>query len=109
MGRFPTEKAYGVTTMGTIKSLVRQGHEVTIFALRSQSAQLQPLDDLFHLISYEENILISKLKNIAFKSSSIIKLTFFGYGIHELSFWLRKIRNSFSKFTRLLKKGGFED
>jgi hypothetical protein len=34
-GRFPTEKAYGVTTNGTIKSLLELGHEVVVYGIKS--------------------------------------------------------------------------
>ncbi len=39
-GRFPTEKAYGVTTTGTVKSLLRLGHQVTVFSLATNQDEL---------------------------------------------------------------------
>lgn len=74
MGRFPTEKAYGVTTNGTIRALVKLGHEVTVCAIESTYAEEMPRG--VRVVSYRETSLSKFLKNSAFANSTLINVVF---------------------------------
>lgn len=63
-GRFPTEKAYGVTTTGTIKSLIKFGHDVHVFALSSEYEDGSIPSPFYSQHLYKENILTSSLRGI---------------------------------------------
>ncbi len=65
-GRFPTEKAYGVTTNGTIKSLIGLGHEVIVIGLSSLYVDNETFQDHYSLVHYRENYLSKFLKFLAF-------------------------------------------
>lgn len=65
-GRFPTEKAYGVTTNGTIKSLLDLGHEVIVYGIKSDYFGEIPEDKHFTVENYRENLLSLFLKKISF-------------------------------------------
>lgn len=67
-GRYPTEKAYGVTTNGTIKSLLELGHEVVVFGIKSDYHGEIPEDIQFALENYRENIISLFLKKLSFSS-----------------------------------------
>ena len=64
-GRFPTEKAYGITTIGTLKSLVDLGHETKIFSLNSSYNTLEDEVHAGMIVNYSENKLLSRLRKIA--------------------------------------------
>ena len=67
-GRFPTEKAYGVTTTGTIKALLKLGHQVTVYSLDSNYKVFDIQDSNYQLLHYTETKFSRKLKELAFKS-----------------------------------------
>ncbi len=67
-GRFPTEKAYGVTTNGTIKSLLELGHEVVVFGIKSDYHGEIPEDNQFALENYRENLISMFLKKLSFSN-----------------------------------------
>lgn len=67
-GRFPTEKAYGVTTNGTIKSLLDLGHEVVVYGIMSDYHGEIPEDKHFTVENYQENSLSLFLKKISFSN-----------------------------------------
>lgn len=67
-GRFPTEKAYGVTTNGTIKSLLELGHEVVVYGIKSDYYGEIPEDKHFTVENYRENLLSIFLKKISFSN-----------------------------------------
>jgi len=67
-GRFPTEKAYGVTTNGTIKSLLDLGHEVVVFGIKSDYHGEIPEDNQFAIENYRENLVSLFLKKISFSN-----------------------------------------
>jgi glycosyltransferase involved in cell wall biosynthesis len=67
-GRFPTEKAYGVTTNGTIKSLLDLGHEVVVFGIKSDYHGEIPEDNQFALENYRENLISMFLKKLSFSN-----------------------------------------
>lgn len=67
-GRFPTEKAYGVTTNGTIKSLLDLGHEVVVFGIKSDYHGEIPEDNKFALENYRENLISIFLKKLSFSN-----------------------------------------
>ena len=71
-GRFPTEKAYGVTTTGTIKSLLRLGHQVVVFSLDTDHEELECKDDSFKLEHYAETKLSTRAKLLAFSGFGLI-------------------------------------
>lgn len=70
-GRFPTEKAYGVTTTGTIKSLIKFGHDVHVFALSSEYEDGSIPSPFYSQHLYKENILTSSLKRYSFAGLSV--------------------------------------
>lgn len=67
MGRYPTEKAYGVTTNGTIRSLVNLGHEVTVYGTHSEYLDLPPVNSNLRICNYKETILSEQCKRIALR------------------------------------------
>ena len=67
-GRFPTEKAYGVTTNGTVKSLLDLGHEVVVYGIKSDYCGEIPEGKHFTVENYRENLLSLFLKNISFSN-----------------------------------------
>jgi glycosyltransferase involved in cell wall biosynthesis len=67
-GRFPTEKAYGVTTNGTIKSLLDLGHEVVVYGIKSNYSEETPEDKHFIVENYRENQISLFLKKISFSN-----------------------------------------
>lgn len=71
-GRFPTEKAYGVTTTGTIRSLLRLGHRVVVFSLDTDHEELDLKDDTFVLKHYAETKLSTRAKLLAFSGFGLI-------------------------------------
>jgi glycosyltransferase involved in cell wall biosynthesis len=71
-GRFPTEKAYGVTTTGTVKSLLRLGYEVTIFSLAANQNELEYEDFTFKLKHYSETKLSKRMKLVSFSGVGFI-------------------------------------
>lgn len=66
-GRFPTEKAYGVTTNGTVQSLLDMGHQVVVFGITSNYVEDRSTQDNLTMMNYEENFTASFLKRLAFK------------------------------------------
>jgi len=66
-GRFPTEKAYGVTTTGTINSLLNLGHEVTVYSLDSNYKNSDIDDKNYCLRHYIETKLSKRIKTLAFR------------------------------------------
>jgi glycosyltransferase involved in cell wall biosynthesis len=69
--RFPTEKAYGVTTRESVLALQDKQYMVRVFARSSDymDASHKEIKDL--IIPYSENFLISKLLNSASKGSGL--------------------------------------
>ena len=65
-GRFPTEKAYGVTTTGTINSLLNLGHEVTVYSLDSDYKDSDIDGKNYHLQHYIETKFSKRIKKLAF-------------------------------------------
>ena len=79
-GRFPTEKAYGVTTTGTIKSLLRLGHQVVVFSLDTNYEGLDFKDKNFKLVHYKETKLSTRAKLLAFSGLGIInKISWYAF------------------------------
>ena len=79
-GRFPTEKAYGVTTTGTIKSLLRLGHRVVVFSLDTNHEGLDFKDKNFVLVHYKETKLSTRAKLLAFSGLGIInKISWYAF------------------------------
>ena len=73
MGRFPTQKAYGVTTNGTIQSLMRLGHKVTVFSI--ESPDNKAFQSHLEIVNYKETFIGKTLKVIAFRSFSSWSIT----------------------------------
>ena len=71
-GRFPTEKAYGVTTTGTINSLLRLGHQVVVFSLDADYEESDLQDNTFTLEHYAETKLSTRAKLLAFSGFGLI-------------------------------------
>jgi glycosyltransferase involved in cell wall biosynthesis len=66
-GRYPTEKAYGVTTNGTVQSLLDLGHQVIVFGIVSNYIEDRSTQDNLTILNYEENFAALFLKRVAFK------------------------------------------
>ena len=88
-GRYPTDKAYGVTTTATAKCLSQMGHTVYVFGLQSTySENLEPEDE-FAVIHFKESRLTQFLKLQAFS----------GFGVYsKVSWWI------YWKFLRVINK-----
>lgn len=70
-GRFPTEKAYGVTTTGTINSLLRLGHQVTVYSLDS-NYNYSDIDDTNYVLRHYKETNFSKFfKELAFRGVGV--------------------------------------
>lgn len=67
-GRFPTEKAYGITTIGTVRSLVKLKHTVYIFCLKSETPGVEIKG--VQVVHYHENLPARALKFLALKGSN---------------------------------------
>jgi len=67
-GRFPTEKACGITTNGTIKSLLDLGHEVVVYGIKSDYFEESPGYKHFTAENYRENLVSLFLKKISFSN-----------------------------------------
>lgn len=74
-GRYPTEKAYGVTTKGTIASLVGKGHKVTLYAMNSESADEFKINSDVSIVYYAESKIAQQLKRIALRNFGYINQT----------------------------------
>jgi glycosyltransferase involved in cell wall biosynthesis len=96
-GRFPTEKAYGVTTTGTIKSLLRLGYQVTVFSLGTDHEELDFKDNNFMLKHYVETKLSRRAKLLAFSGLGLINK------ISWRAFW--KLTSRHNKLA-ILAEGG---
>jgi glycosyltransferase involved in cell wall biosynthesis len=71
-GRYPTEKAYGVTTNGTIKSLVRAGHQVIVIAMASDYSEEPPVTREMSILKLKESSTSRYLKILAFSNFGFI-------------------------------------
>ena len=96
-GRFPTEKAYGVTTTGTIKSLLRLGCQVTVFSLGTDYEELDFKDNNFMLKHYVETKLSTRAKLLAFSGLGLINK------ISWRAFW--KLTYRHNKLAILAERG----
>ena len=68
-GRFPTDKAYGVTTGATYKELVKLGHEVFIYAFPNQNKT--EVDSNFEIESFFEDLKSRFLRKLFSKNKGI--------------------------------------
>jgi glycosyltransferase involved in cell wall biosynthesis len=75
-GRFPTEKAYGVTTTGTVEALFRLGYQVTVFSVGISKSELDSKDIHFKLKHYSETKFSKTTKLIAFSGTGLINKIF---------------------------------
>ena len=74
LGRFPTQKAYGITTTETIRCLNSRGHEVTVFSIASTD-NLNNSDSIgFTSRFYRENSLAKFLKRFAYSGTGILPI-----------------------------------
>lgn len=71
-GRYPTEKAYGVTTRETAVKLLDHNHEVIIYCLKSTSANQEILAKNITLKYYHESGIARLFKFFAFSSKGFI-------------------------------------
>jgi glycosyltransferase involved in cell wall biosynthesis len=78
-GRYPTEKAYGVTTNSTIKSLSNMGHSVYVLGLRSNYSKDVPVVENFSILEYKELRITKFIKAHAFAGHGILS---------QLSWWI---------------------
>jgi glycosyltransferase involved in cell wall biosynthesis len=70
-GRYPTEKAYGVTTNSTVKCLSDMGHSVYVVGLPSSYSEDIPTVENFTILQYKETGFTKFLKSRAFASHGI--------------------------------------
>jgi glycosyltransferase involved in cell wall biosynthesis len=78
-GRYPTEKAYGVTTNSTIKCLSDMGHSVYVLGLRSNYSKDVPVVENFSILEYKELRITNFIKAQAFAGHGILS---------QLSWWM---------------------
>ena len=78
-GRYPTEKAYGVTTNSTIKCLSEMGHSVYVIGLHSLYSEDVPTVNNFAILNYKETRIAKFLKARAFSSHGILS---------QVSWWI---------------------
>ena len=71
-GRYPTEKAYGVTTNSTIKCLSDMGHSVYVLGLSSNYSKDVPVVKNFSILEYEELRIAKFIKAHAFAGHGIL-------------------------------------
>ena len=71
-GRFPTEKAYGVTTNGTIRALVAMGHSVTVYGLESDYKEINLNYSKVELRNYKELSFMRLFKLIAYSGKGVL-------------------------------------
>jgi len=71
-GRYPTEKAYGVTTNSTIKCLSEMGHTVYVVGLHSIYSEDVPIVNNSTILNYKEPRIAKFIKARAFASHSIL-------------------------------------
>jgi glycosyltransferase involved in cell wall biosynthesis len=78
-GRYPTEKAYGITTNATIKSLVKMGHQVYVFGLTSSYTQKPPVNSGLSIMNYKESAFLEFFKSRALSGKGLI---------NKVSWWI---------------------
>ena len=78
-GRYPTEKAYGVTTNSTVNCLSEMGHSVYIVGLESMYSEDVPIVDNFTVLQFKESRFTKLIKARAFASHGILS---------QISWWI---------------------
>lgn len=71
-GRYPTEKAYGVTTNSTAKCLSEMGHSVYVVGLHSSYSEDIPTVENLTILQYKEPEFAKFLKSRAFAGHGIL-------------------------------------
>ena len=73
-GKFPTERAYGVTTMATYQSLMEMGYECKIICLQPDPEMKISQSVYKDLIFLKENRLTNFVKIVSFRNTRIINV-----------------------------------
>ena len=73
-GRYPTEKAYGVTLTETIRSLLKLGHEVSVISIQSSYVNDQSLSKFYNQINFNENSFHKLLRQLAYKRTNFVSV-----------------------------------
>ena len=94
-GRFPTEKAYGVTTSGTVKALVRAGHEVIVFGTKSNYVDASISSEEYTLENYVESCVANKIKEFAYRGNGMANK------VSWIVFWILTMKSSKKKIDSM--------
>jgi glycosyltransferase involved in cell wall biosynthesis len=73
-GRYPTEKAYGVTLTETIRSLSKLGHKVSVLSIKSNYINEVSSKNYYDQINFNENSFQKLLRLQAYKGKNIISI-----------------------------------
>lgn len=73
-GRYPTEKAYGVTLTETIRSLSKLGHKVSVLSIKSNYIDDLSYSNYYNQINFNENSFQKLLRLQAYKEKNIISI-----------------------------------
>ena len=94
-GRFPTEKAYGVTTSGTVKALVRAGHEVIVFGTKSNYIDASISSEEYTLENYVESCVTNKIKEFSYRGNGMANKASW------IVFWILTMKSSKKKIDSM--------
>jgi glycosyltransferase involved in cell wall biosynthesis len=88
LGKYPTQKAYGITTSETIRCLNLMGHEVTVFSTYSNTDEAV-LPKNYISVNYKESWFSTQLRESAYTSFSFFSMLAWHF------YWsVTKIKNS---------------
>ena len=71
LGRYPTDKAYGITTSETIRCLVSMGNEITVFSIQSKNEGIFPTEH-YRARKYRETWLSEQLRKVAYADTNLV-------------------------------------
>ena len=69
-GRFPTEKAYGVTITETINSLSKFGHRISVLSVKSSYMSNLDFNTYYDQINFTENFFQKMLRVSSYRGKS---------------------------------------
>ena len=87
-GRFPTDRAYGVTTGATYKELEKLGHKVIIYAFPNQ-AKIE-VDFNFKIETFSENLKSRIFRNLFSKNKGIASKILWKFYLMEYLDWVKQ-------------------
>ena len=88
LGRFPTDKAYGVTTSATIECLDSLGHEVTVYSFESNLFTSNRFN--YRRQTYQESSYSKYLRKQYSKNNKIINRLYWKIYVRKYLQWVKK-------------------